>query len=78
MTTVDFRPEHCTCGCGATTQRRFRSGHDLKLKSALRLSHRECRNVKVRLGDRRLEVSALEAASYLKTARSDWPAYVTG
>lgn len=77
-TTVDFRPEHCTCGCGTSTQRRFRPGHDLKLEAALRTSHRERRNVTVRLGDRRHEVSALEAASYLETVRSDWPAYVTG
>lgn len=62
--TVDLRPSHCTCGCGLPVTRRFRQGHDTRLRAALRAAHRDGRQVRVRLGDSEVTVPAAQAVEY--------------
>lgn len=74
---VDLTTGHCACDCGGEVTRRFRAGHDARLKSALRRAAAASQPVKVRQGSARLRtLSAVEAAGLLDNDRTSWSALV--
>lgn len=75
-TLIDLRPGTCVCGCTATTERRFKPGHDQRTKYRLLADHLAGRKVTVTIGKTRQTVTAVEAATYLDTARFSWSAWL--
>lgn len=74
---VDLTTGHCACGCGLEVTRRFRAGHDARLKSALRRAAAAGQQVKIRQGSARLRnLPAVEAAALLDNDRTSWSGLV--
>lgn len=77
--TIDLRPGLCTCGCEQTTERRFRPGHDARLKSRLRDAYRNGHPVEMLVGPHNeLNTSAIIAASYLDSPTFSWSNWLSG
>lgn len=75
---VDLRPNVCTCGCGSATERRFKQGHDQRLKGTLRRAHIDGLTVAVLIGSTRVDVAAVQAATYLDSAKFSWSGWLGG
>jgi hypothetical protein len=75
--TVVLAPGLCACGCGEQVARRFRPGHDARLKGQLVRAARSATRVKVvPESGRPKSLPAVEAAALLDTAKTSWSAYV--
>ncbi len=67
----------CTCNCGEKVTRKFKQGHDQRLRGQLLAAHRAGTNVQIVDREGRRTVTAMQAAATLDTPRASWTGYLT-
>lgn len=75
---VDLTLGRCACGCGEQVARRFRQGHDARLRGVLLTAHRTDAAVQVVQGGERRVLSALQVARLLDHDTHSWSARLAG